>query len=597
MLKKDQCWRCDAICSVPAAKINCDNCEVAYYCSDKCRSSDSFRHQVDCQTASLKRKCSGCGKEKPGLKPCGSCRQVWYCNTECQKKSWPTHKALCQQVTKATNELSDQLKVILRLTAFIPGHATVYYWGNTPAVDLINLPLNEGCNYSKPLSVLICGVGDPRNVVLSLSQLPESYQEELTFLLNDICACTLARTVLLLYLLLKGGEQAATSVAQIWYSLQLKEEDYQLVTHTLKELIGGSCLEELTGGTMKMDHGHFKRITEVWRTWLQLSSRKGDWITQARHKCFENFDAREGMQLYLEEIPEEHRKSASEYFANGILSPKGSPKELPRENVTLTGSDLQISQNKGDFTYIIQSSVTPFSGWDYKEVSQCHHSASILKMYSGYVSHELEKCALRLTTGKVKFHFLLCNCLEIDQFLSPSRKYDRVTTSNIADSVPLTSILDRFKPLLNLSNPSSVIITQFHNWVKLTDLMSKARARADSLPGGDSFRQKVFEDTRNRAIAESTAYQAFMDYHDHSPEFIKFLRAALLISNVTDKRNQRTRRTWQSVADHNGLVARNFLRCQNRVFPAKWMLNCRRVTMLNGFERNVEWVVKGNLHS
>ena len=64
--------------------------------------------------------------------------------------------------------------------------------GVIPAVDLINFPLNEGCEYSKPLSALVCGVGDPRNIVLSLSQLPEAYQEEITFVLNDICACTLA---------------------------------------------------------------------------------------------------------------------------------------------------------------------------------------------------------------------------------------------------------------------------------------------------------------------------------------------------------------------------------------------------------------------
>ena len=87
---------------------------------------------------------------------------------------------------------------------FTPGTATVYYWGNIPAVDLINFPLNEGCDYSKPFSALVCGVGDPRNIVLSLSQLPEAYQEEMTFVLNDICACTLARTVLILYLLFKG---------------------------------------------------------------------------------------------------------------------------------------------------------------------------------------------------------------------------------------------------------------------------------------------------------------------------------------------------------------------------------------------------------
>ena len=179
---------------------------MAYYCSRKCKSSDEFRHQVDCQTAALKRKCSGCGKENTGLKPCGSCLQAWYCDKECQKKSWPTHKAYCQQVTKKTYELSDQLKKNFgfKESAHLQGMSFLYYWGNTPAVDLINLPLNEGCNYSKPLSVLACGVGDPRNVVLSLAQLPESYQKEVTFVLNDICACTLARTVLILYLLFKG---------------------------------------------------------------------------------------------------------------------------------------------------------------------------------------------------------------------------------------------------------------------------------------------------------------------------------------------------------------------------------------------------------
>ena len=206
MLKIDQCWRCDTICLAPPAKIYCGRCEMAYYCSRKCKSSDEFRHQVDCQTAALKRKCSGCGKEKTGLKPCGSCLQAWYCDKECQKKSWPTHKAYCQQVTKKTYELSDKLKKHFGFKewAHQQGMSFLYYWGNTPAVDLINLPLNEGCDYSKPLSVLACGVGDPRNVVLSLAQLPESYQKEVTFALNDICACTLARTVLILYFLFKG---------------------------------------------------------------------------------------------------------------------------------------------------------------------------------------------------------------------------------------------------------------------------------------------------------------------------------------------------------------------------------------------------------
>ena len=206
MLKKDQCWRCDTICSPPSPKNSCSGCGIAFYCSDVCKHSDVFRHQVDCQTAALKRKCAGCGKEKTGLKLCGICRKEWYCGKECQTNSWPTHKADCQAISAKTEELSRQLKILYDEKRSISGSGlgTVYYWGNMPAVDLINLPLNEGVQYNKPLSILVCGVGDPRNVVLSLSQLPDGFKEELTFVLNDICPCVMARTVLLLYMLIKG---------------------------------------------------------------------------------------------------------------------------------------------------------------------------------------------------------------------------------------------------------------------------------------------------------------------------------------------------------------------------------------------------------
>ena len=103
--------------------------------------------------------------------------------------------------------------------------------------------------------------------------------------------------------------------------------------------------------------------------------------------------------------------------------------------------------------------------------------------------------------------------------------------------------------------------------------------RAFFMPKDESFRQKFFEDTKNSAIA----------YHDHSDQFIQFLGAALLVSKFPHERN--CRRIWKSVADYKGLVARDFLRSQNRVFPAKWLLNCRRVSLLNGFERAVEWII------
>ena len=95
-----------------------------------------------------------------------------------------------------------------------------------------------------------------------------------------------------------GGEDVASSVTQIWYSLGLSDVDSRLVISRLQELVEASSLEELTKGTMKRNQGHFQRLVEVWRTWLDLSTRQGDWITEARNKRFTSFDAQEGMNLY-----------------------------------------------------------------------------------------------------------------------------------------------------------------------------------------------------------------------------------------------------------------------------------------------------------
>ena len=127
MLKLDQCWRCDTICSPPSSKISCTGCGVASYCSDECKRSDAFRHQVDCHTAALRRKCAGCGKEDTGLKSCGSCSQAWYCDQVCQNISWPIHKVHCQLVRRETEELSHRVKFYYDHVA--PGMGTVLLLG------------------------------------------------------------------------------------------------------------------------------------------------------------------------------------------------------------------------------------------------------------------------------------------------------------------------------------------------------------------------------------------------------------------------------------------------------------------------------------
>ena len=100
--------------------------------------------------------------------------------------------------------LATTINQVLTKAGQDPGVKCTYYWGNTPAVDLINLWMNEGEEYSSPLALLLCGVGDPRNVLLTIASLPDAYKQQTTFVLNDICPYTLARTVLLLYMPYKG---------------------------------------------------------------------------------------------------------------------------------------------------------------------------------------------------------------------------------------------------------------------------------------------------------------------------------------------------------------------------------------------------------
>ena len=398
----------------------------------------------------------------------------------------------------------------------------------------------------------------------------------------------------LIHFHLTGGEQIANSVTQIWYSLRLSEDDFRLVMCTIQELIHASSLEELTRGTMSIEQDHLQKLVQVWRTWLHLSSREGDWITEERLRVFDSHPILEdGIRMYLDEIPKEHKKSASEWFANGILLPKESRKDLNRENVTLTGLPaalLNQSDGPHQFGYTLDPSIIPFISWDYKDVRQHFNCNSLLKMYNQYVGHLLEKCVTTVSREEVKFHFLLCNCREIVPFLPPDRKYDRLTTSNIADYVPLTSILDMCKPLLNTANTSAVIITEFQSWHQLTCLNEKLLNHFSQPP--ESFCQKVLQDTQNRAIAFSDGIVAYMDYYDLSEEFIEFLRASLLVSDHEIPNEVNRRRIWRSVADYNGLVARDFLCSQNRLFPFKWNNNCRRVTTMSGFSRVVEWIVK-----
>ena len=68
-----------------------------------------------------------------------------------------------------------------------------------------------------------------------------------------------------------------------------------------------------------------------------------------------------------------------------------------------------------------------------------------------------------MTSGGVKFHFILCDFLKIDPYLPTDLRYDRITTSNLWDYCPLRDFLTKFKRFLNSANPDSVMLTESQN--------------------------------------------------------------------------------------------------------------------------------------
>ena len=340
---------------------------------------------------------------------------------------------------------------------------------------------------------------------------------------------------------------------------------------------------------------HFKALKRVWQTWFDLSSRKGAWVTEGRGRMFaRDAGAGYGIHSFLAEIPQEHRLSAREWFENGILLPKKSRKGAEkRENVTLTGSNgLNASEPDVAFNYCIPSDCMPFGSWDYRDAKAFCAISSLLEMYSKYVDHVLAACATRLVSGQVKLHCILSDCLDMQPFLPDGLAFDRVLTTNLSDYIPLTTLLELGRPLLNRANPSAVIVTETFNWfnhnpeIQIKILMESAL---------HVHAEKVLQDTGSAAIANSQGKNGFIEYYDLSPEFLRYIRACLLSSDLNiASRGKRLLPSSKAMALKHGLVLRNFLRNENRVFPFRWPMNCRRVTQLSGFERAFEWVLPIN---
>ena len=202
MPRFSKCWRCGKT----GVSVVCRACNIAKYCSNVCQRNDQYRHEAECKPVAIIRSCSSCKKSGSGLRACTGCYRVYYCNIKCQKSHRKAHKSDCSSTEDTIAKLACKMFAAFafrrRYNFNNPGN--IYYWGNYPADDGLNLLENEGVEYSSDLKVLYLGVSDFRNVALTCASLPDTYGHIVTFALNDLESCILARLVLFIYMLIKG---------------------------------------------------------------------------------------------------------------------------------------------------------------------------------------------------------------------------------------------------------------------------------------------------------------------------------------------------------------------------------------------------------
>lgn len=350
-------------------------------------------------------------------------------------------------------------------------------------------------------------------------------------------------------------------------------------------------LKVLTSDFMNVaDPGQSSELKKVWRTWIEFSAKKGSCVTEMRRAAFENDgEVEEVMRNYLMAIPPNHKKSVEMWRAEGIFTSQREASSLTIENMTFTGSSFsKLESSKEDYNFSPRPCVLPFQGWDYEEVRKTGLDDSLPKMYGVYLRKILLKCVERLC--EVKLLIVLSNCAQIEPYLPSGLSYDRITTSNLCDYISFTTMLTQFKAYLNQNNSYSILITEIINWQVI--FFPETSMKILGSLSDPRYIEAVLEDTKNSSLLQAGPL-SYREYHNVIPEFQLYLRAALIESRSDNELSslEKTNKlpSIKAIVTTLGLELRDYVRNENRVFPFKWAVNCRRVTRMKGFEFALEW--------
>ena len=323
----------------------------------------------------------------------------------------------------------------------------------------------------------------------------------------------------------------------------------------------------------------------MWKSWLGLRVQGTNWIQKQREKQFKSnleFIARDAS--YIQNVPVQHANALKKWLEDGVFKRTQSPTFA--ENPTLTGVDL--AARYAPYSYQVQTELVPFAGWDYVQVKKFKSSSCLVTMYGEYIECILRNFMAKLSKQQVSFQVALCDCMDIKQHLKEETVYDRILTSNLMDYLFLPNLLNLCSQLLNHDNHHATIVTETLLWSKF-------------MPQGDiqfpprnmlipHLAKMALEDTKRSSFAQDNG-ESVIEYLDNSWQFFSYLRALFYANRLQKERESgATIPVVKELGNEFQLQLRDSIQNENRIVFFRPAVNRRRVTILTGRERFLEWI-------
>jgi len=245
-----------------------------------------------------------------------------------------------------------------------------------PAIDILEVGKNEGEDArEQDFNVLCAASGDLRNVVKTVSRLPEQYTGKCTFVMNDFDLDIVARNIILLMIAQQFPiKEAVPAMIHLWYSARLPTTILETIQTKLLPMIEDVCNKVAKkpnniplGKTFKLEGGQSLRVVLTKPDWNRFKAyftlHKG--LTPKMAELFRRkavYDParrdyhHKGFYTYWPAL----RVCADKFRQDGILLPYGaSRKDFVAWNPTFL-------QTPG--VWPIRDDVDPHCGWSYEDI-------------------------------------------------------------------------------------------------------------------------------------------------------------------------------------------------------------------------------------